>query len=157
MKPIKVIKALNESTFEDKCEYIFNKYRDEFDTINEVRDLSDYINKLYSEGGMEKVDDEFFLPSTTEEYKNDFKSLINKKLKESAIENSSVVEEVNLLIKDEQEAIDGYEKAKTNCLKYNISSDEYDKLFKVFDHIIAEEREHIEELNELIGGTNETN
>lgn len=78
MKPIDVINQLNESGWEEKCRYIFNKYRDEFDTINEVRDISDYLNRLYDEGGMEKVE-EFFLPSATEEYKKDFKSLINNK------------------------------------------------------------------------------
>lgn len=62
----------------DIQKYIFNKYRDEFDLINEVYDLTDYINRLFSEGGMQKVDEEFFLPSATPEYKKDFKKLITK-------------------------------------------------------------------------------
>lgn len=65
-----------------------------------------------------------------------------------------VKEEVLKLIKDEQEAIDGYEKSKQTLLEYNISSDEYDKITKVYDHIITEEEEHIKELKELIGGEN---
>lgn len=77
MKPISIMNKLNESTWEEKCRYIFNKYRDEFDTINEVRDISDYLNRLYDEGGMEAVD-EWFLPAATDEYKKDFKSLISK-------------------------------------------------------------------------------
>lgn len=69
-----------------------------------------------------------------------------------SISNESVIKEINTLIVDEQEAIDGYEKAKMNCLNLNIPSDEYDRLVKVFNHIIEEEKEHIEELVELIGG-----
>lgn len=54
------------------------------------------------------------------------------------------------LINDEVEAIDGYEKAKTELLHTDISSDKYDEVVKVFDHIIAEEEEHINELKELL-------
>lgn len=61
---------------EKVCSYIFSKYKEEFDSINEVYDLCDYINKLYDEGGMTKVDKEFFLPGATKEYKKDFKKLI---------------------------------------------------------------------------------
>lgn len=62
---------------EDIRKYIFNKYREEFDTINEVWDIQDYINNLYQSGGMEKVENEFFFPHTPKEYKEDFKKLIN--------------------------------------------------------------------------------
>jgi len=68
----------SEKSLEDKCKEIFNKYRDEFDTINDVRDIADYLNKLYSEEGIQAVND-WFLSSATEEYKKDLKSLINKK------------------------------------------------------------------------------
>lgn len=68
----------SEKSLEDKCKEIFNKYRDEFDTVNDVRDIADYLNKLYSEEGIQAVND-WFLSSATEEYKKDLKSLINKK------------------------------------------------------------------------------
>ena len=59
-------------------QYIFNKYRDEFDTINEVYDIRDYLQYLYDDGGIEKVMNDFFLPSASEEYKQDFIKLIRK-------------------------------------------------------------------------------
>lgn len=62
----------------------------------------------------------------------------------------SYKEVIEALIKDEEEAVDGYEKAKIDLLHSNISSDEYDKASKLFDHIIAEEEEHINELKELL-------
>lgn len=64
-------------TFEERCNYIFNKYRTEFDTINEVYDIADYLNGLYEQGGISAVND-WFLPSATNQYKKDFKSLITK-------------------------------------------------------------------------------
>ena len=80
----------------------------------------------------------------------DFK-IIEKALADNEIEQEkidSIIEQ----IKSQQEAIDGYEKAKMNCLDLNIPSNEYDRLVKVFNHIIEEEKEHIKELVELIGG-----
>lgn len=72
----------------------------------------------------------------------------------NSIKRDAVKKEVDLLIKDEEEAIDGYEKSKQTLSKYDISSDEYAKIVKVYDHIINEEKEHIKELIELIGGEN---
>lgn len=66
------------------------------------------------------------------------------------LNKTSYTEVIDALIKDEEEAIDGYEKAKIDLLHSGISSDEYDEAFKVFEHIIAEEEEHIEELKELL-------
>jgi uncharacterized protein YihD (DUF1040 family) len=63
---------------ENVCSYIFLKYKDEFDSINEVYDIRDYLNYLYEQGGMAKVERDFFLPGATKEYKNDFKKLIRK-------------------------------------------------------------------------------
>ena len=117
MKPIQVINKLNESTWEEKCRYIFNKYRDEFDTINEVRDISDYLNKLYDEGGMEAVNG-WFLPSASDEYKKDFKSLINEnKLKEN-YENGKTepgVYQCNDCGKDFEEPGEGYSCPYCGC------------------------------------------
>lgn len=72
----------------------------------------------------------------------------------NSIKRDAIKKEVDLLIKDEEEAIDGYEKSKQTLSKYDISSDEYAKIVKVYDHIINEEKEHIKELRELIGGEN---
>lgn len=66
------------------------------------------------------------------------------------LNKTSYKEVIEALIKDEEEAIDGYEKAKIDLLHSGIPSDEYDKASKVFDHIIVEEEEHLEELKELL-------
>lgn len=66
------------------------------------------------------------------------------------LESSSYQNVVDALIKDEEEAIEAYEKAKVELLHSGISSDEYDEAFKTFDHIIEEEKEHIEELSSLL-------
>lgn len=126
MKPIKILNSLNESSWEEKCRYIFYKYRDEFDTINEVRDLSDYINRLYDEGGMEKVDDEFFLPSASEEYKKDFKSLISdSKLEES---NNPELDRVMHEIYDEMKNQD--------TGTYDITSNDENEMYKFIDKAV---------------------
>lgn len=54
------------------------------------------------------------------------------------------------LIIDEEEAIDGYEKAKQQLKNTDIKYAEYKKAEDVFNHIIEEEREHIRELKELL-------
>lgn len=56
--------------------------------------------------------------------------------------------QISFLIDDEQEAIDGYEKA-LNILKDKMTDYQYVKISEVLNHIIDEEKEHIEELNKL--------
>lgn len=56
--------------------------------------------------------------------------------------------QISFLIDDEQEAIDGYEKA-LNILKDKMTDYQYVKISEVLNHIIGEEKEHIEELNKL--------
>lgn len=70
----------------------------------------------------------------------------------NSIKRDAIKKEIDFLIKDEEEAIDGYEKSKQTLSKYDIPSDEYIKIVKVYDHIIEEEKEHIRELEELIRG-----
>lgn len=60
------------------CEYIYKKYHYEFDSINEVYDIRDYMNKLYKEGGKNKILSEFFLPSATLEYIQDYMKLVEE-------------------------------------------------------------------------------
>ena len=125
MKPINIINKLNENTWEEKCRYIFNKYRDEFDTINEVRDISDYLNKLYDEGGMSAVD-AWFLSGATAEYKKDFKSLINdNKLKES--DNPELIRVLHDIY-DEMK----YQETGT----YDITSNDENEMYKFIDKVV---------------------
>lgn len=63
----------------DYCMYIYKKYQDEFDTINEVYDIRDYMSYIYEQGGKEKLLKDFFLPSATQEYIEDFMKLLAKK------------------------------------------------------------------------------
>lgn len=66
-------------------------------------------------------------------------------------ENSNKVEdfnkEINRLIKDEQEAIDGYNDSLV--IFEELFPEKYAKISDTIFHIINEEEEHIKELNEL--------
>lgn len=54
------------------------------------------------------------------------------------------------LIRDEEEAIEGYEYAIKRLSSCDIKYNEYKKAEEVFNHIIGEEKEHIEELENLL-------
>lgn len=69
--------------------------------------------------------------------------LANVKSQEEDI--SSVI---SFLIKDEEEAIDGY-KSKLNVIKKQLDKSQLLLVDDLFSHIIDEELEHIEELEEL--------
>ncbi len=55
----------------------------------------------------------------------------------------------NDLIKDEHEAIDGYESAEDMINQYDFSSEDKDIILSTLAHIKAEEEEHIDELEKL--------
>lgn len=55
----------------------------------------------------------------------------------------------NDLIKDEYEAIDGYESAEDLISQYDFSSEDKDLILSTLAHIKAEEEEHIDELEKL--------
>ena len=58
---------------------------------------------------------------------------------------------VDALIKDEFDAIDQYEDAKVKVNELpNLSQEDIDNLTKVVDHIVEEEKEHVEELQAVI-------
>ena len=61
-------------------------------------------------------------------------------------EDSSSV--ISFLIRDEEEAIDGY-KSKLNVIKKQLDKSQLLLVDDLFSHIIDEELEHIEELEEL--------
>lgn len=70
------------------------------------------------------------------------------------IENQILQDDLKIviqeLIDDEVEAVVGYEKAiQTLNISY-MDYDGYKKAIETFEHIIAEEKEHIKELEELI-------
>lgn len=69
--------------------------------------------------------------------------LANVKSQEEDI--SSVI---SFLIRDEEEAIDGY-KSKLNVIKKQLDESQLLLVDDLFSHIIDEELEHIEELEEL--------
>lgn len=73
---------------------------------------------------------------------------------ESEIDEISTPEEaVNFLVKDEEEAVAGYEKAAEVIEDSDIENK--DEILEVIDHIREEEEEHIEELAELALPTEE--
>ena len=55
---------------------------------------------------------------------------------------------ISFLIRDEEEAIDGY-KSKLNVIKKQLDKSQLLLVDDLFSHIIGEELEHIEELEEL--------
>ena len=54
------------------------------------------------------------------------------------------------LIRDEEEAIEGYEYAIKRLSSSDVKYNEFKKAEEVFNHIIEEEKEHIEELKNLL-------
>ncbi len=71
---------------------------------------------------------------------------------EAPVEASVTKEEtVDFLVKDEEEAIAGYEKAKVEIeANPELDEQEKEKIFDTLDHIKGEEAEHIEELEDLV-------
>ena len=63
--------------------------------------------------------------------------------------DNDVFKVFNDLIKDEQEAIDGYESAEDMINQYDFSSEDKDIILSTLAHIKAEEEEHIDELEKL--------
>lgn len=63
--------------------------------------------------------------------------------------NNDVFKVFNDLIKDEHEAIDGYESAEDLINQYDFSSEDKDIILSTLAHIKAEEEEHIDELEKL--------
>ena len=62
--------------------------------------------------------------------------------------NDSFIKDIDFLIDDEHEAIDGYE-SKGKDLKDKLDEESYKKVEETFNHIINEEKEHIEMLTKL--------
>ena len=63
--------------------------------------------------------------------------------------DNDVFKVFNDLIKDEHEAIDGYESAEDVINQYDFSSEDKDIILSTLAHIKAEEEEHIDELEKL--------
>ena len=74
-------------------------------------------------------------------------------IKEAVEDNSKVDykefnKQIAFLIGDEEEAIAGYKNA-LDILKDKMTSEQNDEIYKVLNHIILKEKEHIEELKKL--------
>jgi rubrerythrin len=66
-------------------------------------------------------------------------------------EEPKIEDALDTLIKDEYEAIDGYEVADETIQHASIPEDEKDDILDTLEHIKEEEEEHIDELKELTG------
>lgn len=73
---------------------------------------------------------------------------ITNKILTKINESEDFDNQIQLLIDDELEAIDGYNKALT-ILVDTMTDSQYNKIKEVIFHIISEEKEHIQELTEL--------
>lgn len=101
---------MDSNYINDPVKYIFNKYRDEYDSINEVEDEQDHLNSLYQEGGLEKVMT-FFLPNASNELINDYLTLVHINENDNDYDNSlsassSGVKEPSYSYLSEQERIE---------------------------------------------------
>lgn len=75
-----------------------------------------------------------------------FSQDILKSLNES---EESIESIIDILIQDEQEAIDGYNDALSTLSNMNLDDSKMNNVTYYISHIIEEEKEHIEELNKL--------
>lgn len=62
----------------DSVNYLYNKYPDDYDSKRDIVDIATYMQVLYDEGGKRELDNKFFLPNTSIEYKKDFYKLVKQ-------------------------------------------------------------------------------
>lgn len=74
--------------------------------------------------------------------------ILNKINEAEEVNYNEFNKQIALLIADEEEAIDGYNKA-IEILKDKMTNEQFDEIYRTLNHIIDEEKEHIEELNKL--------
>ena len=126
-----------EKEFNIKIEYSDNNII----ITGDIRDLYEF----YDEHHLEDYSNIELINKQTN--KNDINKLNNKdNVRDSILENNSSIKTstIEFLIKDEEEAIQGYEKAIQEARK---SNDE--PTISILQHILKEEMEHIQELKDL--------
>lgn len=108
----------------------------------EISDLENSLNECSSKENLNEDDSDDEDDSDGEDDNKEDKSLLD---------SDNYQDVIQFLINDENEAIDGYNKAKDR-LSSLLSEDEYTKYLEVIEHIISEENEHIEELTKVLNG-----
>ncbi len=115
--------------------------------INDINKLKQ-IQKMAKNGDKKAKDFLFNFMEMSDEEANKYLSQIAINDEENKKDWKSIIED---LIKDENEAIDGYNKA----IKYLVNSRlENNKVLNVLEHIKEEELEHIKELKEILENGN---
>lgn len=115
------------------------------DVKKEISDLENSLNECSSKENLNEDD------SDDEDDEDDGDDLDDNKGDKSLLDSDNYQDVIQFLINDENEAIDGYNKAKDR-LSNLLSEDEYTKYLEVIEHIISEENEHIEELTKVLNG-----
>lgn len=106
----------------------------------------------------ETPDQELTVTLSPEDYQTflNWKDICDGKINEikEAVESpkdsdySNFNNQIDLLVNDEKEAIEGYNKA-LKSIKETMTEEQYSEIENVLNHIIGEEEEHIKELNEI--------
>lgn len=108
------------------------------------------INSFGDEFFFDSFDHDFRVTLADEELAEDFDELEDKEAEESVFENAESVEDVvDILVKDEEEAIATYEEA-ADKIEELASEETLEETKEILDHIKEEEEEHIEELETLV-------
>ena len=137
-------KAMNKKEIEDRIGELRLAIEDgaiSNDDIESVRkQISELENKLLNEDdGIEELEEESEEQEESEECE-DKKEISNAK---------SFDEVIDLLISDEEEAIEGYTKSIDDLGKVLTDEEKIRLVNECFSHIIDEEKEHIEEIKSL--------
>lgn len=113
------------------------------DVKKEISDLENSLNECSSKENLNEDD--------SDEEDDDSDEEDDNKEDKNLLDSDNYQDVIQFLIDDENEAIDGYNKAKDR-LSNLLSEDEYTKYLEVIEHIISEENEHIEELTKVLNG-----
>lgn len=116
------------------------------DVKKEISDLENSLNECSSKENLNEDDSD-----DEDDDEDDSDDLDDNKEDKSLLDSDNYQDVIQFLINDENEAIDGYNKAKDR-LSNLLSEDEYAKYLEVIEHIISEENEHIEELTKVLNG-----
>lgn len=128
------------------------------DLYNVAGENAEFLDIIFSsllDSYSERIDE---CDKSLKEDDSDSENIDNEKSDESIpepdeklLDSDNIEDIIKFLIDDENKAIEGYNKARERVSSI-LSEDEVEKYSKLFDHIIGEEGEHIDELTKTLNG-----
>lgn len=128
------------------------------DLYNVAGENAEFLDIIFSnllDNYSERIDE---CDKSLKEDDSDSENIDNEKSDESIpepdeklLDSDNIEDIIKFLIDDENKAIEGYNKARERVSSI-LSEDEVEKYSKLFDHIIGEEGEHIDELTKTLNG-----